>query len=84
MNNLLNGSTHTLEIERLRGELQQYDEEFQRLKNQDITIRRLEDQLSDLRDHQNVKVCIVSSSIQVYLYYLVNACTPLLHRSRKK
>jgi homeobox protein cut-like len=39
------GSTNTLEIERLKAELAQYDEEFQQLKNQDITIRRLEEQL---------------------------------------
>ena len=38
-------STHQLEIERLRIELAQYDEEFQSLKNQDVTIRRLEDQI---------------------------------------
>ena len=38
-------STHQLEIERLSGELAQYDEEFQSLKNQDVTIRRLEEQM---------------------------------------
>lgn len=34
MNNAINGSSHALEIERLRAELSHYDEEFQRLKNQ--------------------------------------------------
>lgn len=49
-------STNQLEIERLRGELAQYDEEFQLLKNQDITIRRLEDQLEEYRDQIEDKV----------------------------
>jgi chromosome segregation ATPase len=44
-----NSSTHQLEIERLRAELSQYDEEFQQLKNQDITIRRLEEQLQEFK-----------------------------------
>ena len=36
-----NGSGgHLLQVERLQRELRAYDEEFQRLKNQDITIRR--------------------------------------------
>lgn len=50
------GSTHQLEIERLKGEIQQYDEEFQRLKNQDITIRRLEDSLQEYRDKIEEKI----------------------------
>ena len=36
-------SSSQLEIERLRNELRQYEAEFQQLKNQDITIRRLEE-----------------------------------------
>lgn len=56
MSSVLGGSANSLEIERLKSELKQYDDEFQHLKNQDVTIRRLEDQLSDLRDNQNVKV----------------------------
>lgn len=50
------GSTHQLEIERLKAELAQYDEEFQKLKNQDITIRRLEDQLQEFRDQNEDKI----------------------------
>jgi homeobox protein cut-like len=50
------GSTNTLEIERLKSELNQYDEEFQQLKNQDITIRRLEEQLQEYRDQIEDKV----------------------------
>lgn len=34
VNNALNDSAQALEIERLRGELRHYDEEFQQLKNQ--------------------------------------------------
>ena len=50
------GSTNSLEIERLKAELTQYDEEFQQLKNQDITIRRLEEQLQEYRDKIEDKV----------------------------
>eukprot|EP01038_Epipyxis_sp_PR26KG_P006821 gene6821-9339_t len=50
------GSTHQLEIERLKAELNQYEEEFQQLKNQDITIRRLEDQLQDFREQNEEKI----------------------------
>jgi len=56
IDNVLNGSANSLEIDRLKNELRQYDEEFQQLKNQDITIRRLEDQLADLRENQSAKV----------------------------
>ena len=49
-------STHQLEIKRLKTELAQYDEEFQLLKNQDITIRHLEDQLKDYREQFEEKV----------------------------
>lgn len=49
-------STNQLEIERLKSELDQYDKEFQLLKNQDITIRRLEDQLEEYRDQIEDKV----------------------------
>lgn len=45
MNNIASLSTHQLEIDRLQNELKQYDDEFQQLKNQDITIRQLEDQI---------------------------------------
>jgi homeobox protein cut-like len=43
---LMESSSHQLEIERLKSELRQYEEEFRELKNQDITIRRLEDQIA--------------------------------------
>lgn len=49
-------STHQFEVERLKGELEQYEAEFQQLKNQDITIRRLEDQLMDYREKIEDKV----------------------------
>ena len=53
---LTSTSTNQLEIERLRSELAQYDQEFQQLKNQDITIRRLEDQLAEFRERIEDKV----------------------------
>ena len=53
-------STNTFEVERLRNELAQYDEEFQQLKNQDITIRRLEDQLLEYREKIEDKVIVQS------------------------
>jgi homeobox protein cut-like len=37
------------EIESLRAELKQNDEEFSALKNQDVTIRRLEEELNEIR-----------------------------------
>jgi len=43
-------STHILEIKRLKAELSQYEEEFQQLKNQDITIRHLENQIEEYRE----------------------------------
>jgi homeobox protein cut-like len=49
-------STYQLEIQRLESELKQYDEEFQQLKNQDITIRRLEDQIQEFKDSIEDKV----------------------------
>lgn len=42
-------SSYQIEIEKLKNEISQYEKEFQNLKNQDITIRRLEDQLSDYK-----------------------------------
>lgn len=40
------GNVQSYEIERLKAELAQYDEEFQTLKNQEITIRRLEEEIN--------------------------------------
>lgn len=55
-NTINSGTMHSLEIERLKTEIRQYDEEFQRLKNQDITIRRLEDQLQEYKDNLEEKI----------------------------
>lgn len=56
LNTVMTGSTSQLEIERLRNELQQYDEEFRQLKNQDITIRRLEDALAEFKEQNEDKI----------------------------
>jgi len=53
---VMTGSTNQLEIERLRSELNQYEEEFRQLKNQDITIRRLEDALSEFKEQNEDKI----------------------------
>ena len=44
------------EVERLRAELEHYDEEFRALKNQDITIRRLEEELAALQESVEERV----------------------------
>ncbi len=49
MANSISESSQQLEIDRLTSELRQYDQEFQQLKNQDITIRRLEDQIASYK-----------------------------------
>jgi homeobox protein cut-like len=46
------------EIQRLRSELSQYDLEFQQLKNQDVTIRRLETQIADYKETIDEKVIL--------------------------
>jgi hypothetical protein len=51
-------STQQLEIARLKKELSQYDEEFRQLKNQDITIRRLEDEVEVFRHSIEDQVCV--------------------------
>lgn len=56
INTVMTGSTNQLEIERLRSELAQYEEEFQQLKNQDITIRRLEDKLAEFKEQNEDKI----------------------------
>ena len=56
INTVMTGSTNQLEIERLRSELSQYDAEFQQLKNQDITIRRLEDSLAEFKEQNEDKI----------------------------
>jgi homeobox protein cut-like len=56
INLVMSGSTNQLEIERLKSELHQYDEEFRQLKNQDITIRRLEDTLAEFKDQNEEKI----------------------------
>jgi homeobox protein cut-like len=53
---LFASSSHLLEIQRLKSELSQYDEEFRRLKNQEVTIRRLEDQLQEFKENNEVKI----------------------------
>ena len=56
MNNAAELATSQLEIDRLRAELADYDREFQQLKNQDITIRRLEEQLEEFDNNIESKV----------------------------
>jgi len=51
-----NVSSYQLEIERMRGEIMQYEQEFQQLKNQDITIRRLEETIQEYKDRIEDKV----------------------------
>jgi homeobox protein cut-like len=56
-------ASNNLEITRLQGELRQYEEEFRLLKNQDIKIRHLEEELKKFRDNiearvqESVEVC---------------------------
>jgi small-conductance mechanosensitive channel len=54
--NVMQSSSQLFEIERLKSELAQYDVEFSQLKNQDITIRRLEDQIEDFKENIEDKV----------------------------
>lgn len=51
-----NSSTYQLEVEKLKAELIQYELEFQQLKNQDITIRKLEEAIQEYKDNIDVKV----------------------------
>lgn len=53
---LMESASYQLEIEKLKSEIQQYDNEFQQLKNQDITIRRLEDQIDEFKESIQDKV----------------------------
>lgn len=68
-------STQQLEIDRLTRELGQYDEEFQQLKNQDITIRRLEDQIADFRNsiEDQVRGTLASLNVMATLHSLDSA-----------
>lgn len=45
-----------LEILKLKGEIEAYEAEFKVLKNQDISIRTLEEQLEDLEESMERKV----------------------------
>eukprot|EP00752_Nemacystus_decipiens_P018208 g16337.t1 len=45
-----------LEVQKLQAELAEYEEEFNKLKNQDITIRGLEDKIAELEDGAEANV----------------------------
>jgi homeobox protein cut-like len=60
-----------LEIVKLKKELDEYEEEFLRLKNQEVTIRKLEDQIQDLQATIEGKVTSNRSSP---CYVLTHAC----------
>eukprot|EP00903_Cladosiphon_okamuranus_P005839 g5780.t1 len=45
-----------LEVQKLQAELAEYEEEFSKLKNQDITIRRLEDKIAEFEEGAEAKV----------------------------
>ena len=49
LHSLSSSSLNLLDIEKLKNEISQYEKEFQSLKNQDITIRRLEEQINDFK-----------------------------------
>ena len=51
-----NSNTYILTIEKLKNEILQYETEFLTLKNQDITIRRLEETLNDYKNNNEIKI----------------------------
>ena len=53
---LRSSSTSQVELARLRTELQQYEDEFRHLKNQDIRIRGLEEQLRRVSEEEESRV----------------------------
>ena len=56
INTVSSGSVNALEMEKLKSELVQYEEEFQKLKNQDVTIRRLEEELGAFKNSADDKI----------------------------
>jgi hypothetical protein len=53
---ITSSSSYVLLIEKLQSDLQHYEEEFQCLKNQDITIRKLEEQIQEFKFNNNEKI----------------------------
>mmetsp|Transcript_32247 Transcript_32247/g.72769 ORF Transcript_32247/g.72769 Transcript_32247/m.72769 type:complete len:198 (-) Transcript_32247:634-1227(-) len=49
-------AANDLEVQKLRSEVAEYESEFKALKNQEITIRQLEDKLEDLEEQLELKV----------------------------
>ena len=45
-----------LESAKLQRELEEYEKEFSQLKNQDVTVRRLEDKLTEMKDDMDQRV----------------------------
>lgn len=56
INSVAGTTVHTLEIQRLKNELNQYEEEFKRLKNQEVTIRQLEAIIEEYKENNEVKI----------------------------
>jgi len=47
-----------LEVQKLKGEVEAYEAEFRELKNQDVTIRKLEEQLEDFEEQLDKRVAL--------------------------
>ena len=56
MSSVTGSTSHMIEIDKLKKELAHYENEFQKLRNQDITIRRLEEELLHYKDDVEEKV----------------------------
>jgi homeobox protein cut-like len=47
---LMQSQDHEIEVKQLRETLQEYNSEFAHVKNQEVTIQKLKDQIKDMED----------------------------------
>lgn len=58
---LMQSQDHEIEVKQLRETLQEYNSEFAHVKNQEVTIQKLKDQLKEMEDklEEMTVVCVM-------------------------
>ena len=56
---LMQSQDHEIEVKQLRETLQEYNSEFAHVKNQEVTIQKLKDQIKDMEDRME-EITVVS------------------------
>ena len=66
---LMQSQDHEIEVKQLRETLQEYNSEFAHVKNQEVTIQKLKDQIKDMEDRMEEMTVVSVTWLVIINYY---------------